>query len=158
MNVCYLRSVPFMKTDPVPPVRILLVDDNRLGLVARKMILQEQGYGVDTAPSGEEAWEIFQQTRYDLVVTDYRMGGMDGLELIRLIRSAEAPVRIVLLSGFVECLGMTEESTGADEVLRKSNKEVPELLRAVKKLLHTPPRRGVASVRGRKIHKADTAG
>ena len=147
-----------MKTDPVPPARILLVDDNHLGLVARKMILQEQGYGVDTALSGEEAWEIFQKTRFDVVVTDYRMGGMDGLQLIRLIRSSESPARIVLLSGFIECLGMTEESTGADEVLRKSNKEVPELLRAVKKLLHHPPRRGVASVRGKKPRKADQTG
>jgi hypothetical protein len=53
---------------------------------------------------------------------------------------------------------MTEESTGADEVLRKSNKEVPELLRAVKKLLHHPPRRGVASARGKKPRKADQTG
>jgi CheY-like chemotaxis protein len=136
----------------------LLVDDNYLGLVARKMILQEQGYGVDTALSGEEAWEIFQKTRFDVVVTDYRMGGMDGLQLIRLIRSSESPARIVLLSGFIECLGMTEESTGADEVLRKSNKEVPELLRAVKKLLHHPPRRGVASARAKKPRKADQTG
>ena len=147
-----------MKTDPVSPARILLVDDNHLGLVARKMILQEQGYGVDTALSGEEAWEIFQKTRFDVVVTDYRMGGMDGLKLIALIRSAEAPVRIVLLSGFVECLGMTAESSGADEVIRKSNKEVPELLRAVKKLLHNPPRRGVSSEPGKKARKADQTG
>jgi len=64
----------------------------------------------------------------------------------------------VLLSGFVECLGMTAESTGADEVIRKSNKEVPELLRAVKKLLHNPPRRGVSSEPGRKARKADQLG
>jgi two-component system, chemotaxis family, sensor kinase CheA len=147
-----------MKTDPLSPARILLVDDNHLGLVARKMILQEQGYGVDTALSGEEAWELFQKTRFDVVVTDYRMGVMDGLELIRLIRASESPARIVLLSGYVECLGMTEESTGADEVLLKSNKEVQELLRAVKKLAHNPPRRSAASARGRKIQKTGHAG
>jgi CheY-like chemotaxis protein len=78
---------------------------------------------------------------------------MDGLELIRLIRASESPARIVLLSGFVECLGMTEESTGADEVLPKSNKEVQELLRTVKKLAYNPPRRGVASARGTKANK-----
>jgi two-component system, chemotaxis family, sensor kinase CheA len=143
-----------MKTDAVSPTRILLVDDNHLGLSARKTILQEHGYVVDTALSGEEAWEIFQKTQFDVVVTDFRMGIMDGLELIRLIRASESPARIVLLSGFVECLGMTEESTGANEVLPKSNKEVQELLRAVKKLAHHPPRRGVASARGKKEKKA----
>ncbi len=52
--------------------------------------------------SGEEGWEIFQASPFDIVVTDFRMGGMDGMELIRLIRASESPARIVLLSGFVE--------------------------------------------------------
>jgi CheY-like chemotaxis protein len=135
-----------MKTDSAPSVQILLVDDNRLGLMARKMILEAAGYGVETAISGEEAWEIFQKIQFDVVVTDFRMGGMDGVELIRRIRDTGSPARIVLLSGFAGCLGMTEESSGADEVLCKSNKEVPELLRAVKRLASHPPRRTASSV------------
>src|SRR4051812_49248149 len=95
-----------MKTDPVSPVSILLVDDNKHGLVARRMILQEQGHTVESAESGEEGWELFQKGHFDVVVTDYRMGEMDGLELIRLIRGSESPARIILLSGFVGCLGM----------------------------------------------------
>jgi CheY-like chemotaxis protein len=134
-----------MKTDVHLSVRILLVDDNKLGLAARKLILEEAGYGVETAESGEEAWELFQKKQFDLVVTDFRMGGMDGAQLIRLIRGAGSPARIVLLSGFASCLGMTAESSGADEVLCKSNKEVPELLRAVKHLVAQPPRRNAAS-------------
>jgi CheY-like chemotaxis protein len=135
-----------MKTDPVSPANILLVDDNKHGLVAREMILQELGHKVETAQSGEEAWDLFQKTHFDLVVTDYRMGMMDGLELIRLIRASESPARIILLSGFISCLGMADSATGADEVIAKSNKEVPELLRAVKKLAHTPPRRKPGSM------------
>lgn len=136
-----------MKTDPVSPATILLVDDNTHGLVARGMILQDLGHTVVTALSGEEGWELFQKSHFDLVVTDYRMGKMNGLELIRLIRASESPARIILLSGFVGCLGMPDAETGADEVLAKSNKEVPELLRAVKKLAHNPPRRKPGSTR-----------
>lgn len=147
-----------MKLDAAPSARILLVDDNPHGLLARRMILQESGYGVETALSGEEAWEIFQKSHFDVVVTDYRMGGMDGLQLISLIRGSESPVRIIMLSGFVACLGMTRESTGADEVLTKSNKEVPELLRAVKRLAQSPPRRRPGSAKdelaGRKVSRA----
>ena len=44
-----------MKKDGVPAARILLVDDNSHGLTARKMILVDHGYGVETALSGEEA-------------------------------------------------------------------------------------------------------
>jgi CheY-like chemotaxis protein len=137
-----------MKKDDVPAARILLVDDNVRGLTARKMILTDLGYGVETALSGEEAWEIFQVNQFDVVVTDLRMGEMDGMELIRRIRATDAPTGIILLSGFVNCLGLTPESTGADELINKSNKEVPELLRAVRKLAARPRRKKPASERG----------
>lgn len=137
-----------MKKDDVPATRILLVDDNARGLTARKMILADHGYGVETALSGEEAWEIFQDHQFDVVVTDLRMGGIDGVELIRRIRATDAPTRIILLSGFVDCLGLTAQSTGADELINKSNKEVPELLRAIRKLATRPRRRKASSQRG----------
>jgi len=147
-----------MKTDETSSARILLVDDNKLGLTARQMILEEAGYDVKTATSGEEAWEIFQTTQFDVVVTDFRMGGMDGLQLIRMIRDSGSPARIMLLSGFAECLGMTPESSGADEVLAKSNKEVPELLRAVKRLANQPPpRRSATSARPRLVKRKSSA-
>jgi CheY-like chemotaxis protein len=137
-----------MKKDLVPAARILLVDDNARGLTARKMILADHGYAVVTALSGEEAWEIFQESRFDVVVTDLRMGGIDGVELIRRIRAKDAPARIILLSGFIDCLGLTAESSGADELINKSNKEVPELLRAIRKLAAHPRRRKPGSDRG----------
>jgi CheY-like chemotaxis protein len=130
-----------MKKDDVSVFRILLVDDNERGLTARGIILADYGYTVETALSGEEAWEIFQKQQFDVVVTDLRMGAMDGVELIRRIRATDSPAGIILLSGFIDCLGMTAQSTGADELINKSNKEVPELLRAVRKLCTRPRRR-----------------
>lgn len=134
-----------MKKDPPPATRILLVDDNVLGSTARGMILKEHGYDVEAALNAGEAWETFQKNHFDIVVTDFRMHGMSGLELIRRIREAGSPARIILLSGFLNGLGMTEESTGADELITKSNKEVVELLRAVKKLSVRPRRRSPGS-------------
>jgi CheY-like chemotaxis protein len=130
-----------MKKDDASVARILLVDDNTRGLTARGMILTDHGYGVETAQSGEEAWELFQKNQFDVVVTDLRMGGIDGVELIRRIRATDSPAGIILLSGFIDCLGMTSQSTGADELINKSNMEVPELLRAVRKLATRPRRK-----------------
>jgi CheY-like chemotaxis protein len=81
------------------------------------------------------------------VVTDLKLTGIDGLELIQRIRSADSPAGVILLSGFVTCLGLTSQLTGADELINKSNKEVPELLRAVKKLAARPRKRKPASQR-----------
>ena len=111
------------------------------------MILEEQGFTVTTTDNAEDAWTLFQQARFDIVVTDYRLHGMNGGDLIRLIRKSDSPARVILLSGFIGVLGLSEENTGADELILKSNKEVPELLRAVRKLAHQTPRRRPAFTR-----------
>jgi CheY-like chemotaxis protein len=137
-----------MKKEDSPAARILLVDDNAHGLKARRMILMDHGYEVETAASGEAAWESFQKNHFDIVVTDYRMGGMTGVDLIQRIHESNSPARTVLLSGFIDCLGLTEQSTGADELVSKTNKEVADLLRAIKKLAARPRRRGATSQGG----------
>jgi CheY-like chemotaxis protein len=127
--------------DALQVQRVLLVDDNLHGLTARKLILAEQGFQVEIARSGEEAWEMFRRKPFDVVVTDYRMAGMNGVELIGLIRQSDSPARTILLSAFVECLGMTERSTGADQIISKSGREVQDLLRAIRKFTANAPRR-----------------
>jgi CheY-like chemotaxis protein len=151
-----------MKSDSAAVLAVLLVDENANGLAARKLILEAQGFAVTTSATAEQAWEVFQHARFDVVVTDYRFSGMNGGELIRLIRAADSPARVILLSGFIGVLGLNEENTGADEVILKSNKEVPELLRAVRKLGHQTPRRrpaaGAKSGRGRLILRKSVGG
>ena len=135
----------------VPPAKtaeILLVDDNRQGLIARKSLLQELGYNISTATSGDEALELFSKQNFDVVVTDFKMPRMDGLELIQRIRSAQSGARIILLSGFVEPLGLTEQSTGADVVIAKSAGEVGQLTRSVKRMLSQGPARKPAGSAG----------
>ena len=137
-----------MRQAPAPLPRsadILLVDDNRQGLIARRSLLQELGYNVTTAMSGDEALEVFPKQKFDVIVTDYKMPRMNGVELIRRIREMDGAVHIILLSGFVEPLGLTEETTGADIVIAKSAGEVGQLTRAVKRLLSHPPARKPAA-------------
>jgi CheY-like chemotaxis protein len=114
---------------------ILLVDDNNHGLIARRAVLEELGYTIFTAENGEEALELYANQKFDLVVTDFRMPKMNGVELIQKIRMSDAEARIIMLSGFVEPLGLDEHSTGADVVISKSSGEVANLLRSVSRLL-----------------------
>ena len=114
---------------------ILLVDDNSHGLIARKAVLEELGYKVFTARSGEEALELYAAGKFDVVVTDFKMPKMDGIELIKTIRNSDEHARIIMLSGFVEPLGLDEKTTGADVVIAKSSGEVGNLVRSVSRLL-----------------------
>jgi CheY-like chemotaxis protein len=134
-----MRRVPAPPPAKIP--EILLVDDNRQGLIARKSLLQELGYNISTATSGDEALELLSKQSFDVVVTDFKMPRMDGVELIKRIRGAQTGARIILLSGFVEPLGLTEQSTGADVVIVKSAGEVGQLMRVVKRLLSEAPAR-----------------
>jgi len=137
-----------MKPCSVAPSKVLLVDDNPDGLLVRRQMLEELGLEVETAPNGEEGLQMFQCGRYDVVVTDYRMPRMDGIEMIRQIRARDAAARIILLSGFVEPLGLNEKNTGADAVIAKTSGEPALLARSVKRLMNRPPlRKPAASLR-----------
>jgi CheY-like chemotaxis protein len=114
---------------------ILLVDDNKDGVIARRSVLEELGYQVVTASCGLDALSLHEQLNPDLVITDYRMSPMDGLELISQLRQRGFHNPIILLSGFAETLGMRSENTGADVVLQKSANEVANLVRHTKRLL-----------------------
>lgn len=116
-------------------VRLLLVDDHPAGLAARTSVLTELGFAITTACSAESALLKFQANPFPLVVTDYKLPGKTGVDLIAGIRALAPETRIVLISGFVDALGLTEHSTGADAVLTKSANEVTQLIRAVNRLL-----------------------
>ena len=118
-----------------PAARILLVDDNVHGLNARKSVLEELGYRIATASSGPDALEQYDERPFDLVVTDYKMPRMDGIELIANFRKRTPDLPVILISGFADALGMNEENTGADVVIQKSANEVAHLVRSVSRLL-----------------------
>jgi CheY-like chemotaxis protein len=115
---------------------ILLVDDNPDGILARQSVLEELGYRVVAAGSGSDALGKVERETFDLVVTDYKMQPMDGLQLIGELRKREFLKPIVLLSGFTDTLGLTPQSTGADAVLQKSANEITSLVRCVGRLLN----------------------
>lgn len=126
---------------------ILLVDDCQDGLLVRRALLEELGYSVQIAISGEEGLRLFQNSAFDLVVTDYRMPRMDGLELIERIRQLDPHARVIMLSGFVEPLGLTEQNTAADAVIAKTANEPAYLVRSVRRLVSRGMRKPLSSQR-----------
>jgi len=142
-----------------PSGRILLVDDNCLGLAARRSVLEELGHQVKTCGTAADALELCGKQSFDVVVTDYKMPKMNGIEFISRLRKLHPATSVILISGFTDTLGLDEASTGADIVLQKSNNEVPQLIRAVNRLLRKqqqPPKKPTASQSGLKTDKRKT--
>jgi CheY-like chemotaxis protein len=120
------------------PAAILLVDDNNDGILARRSVLEELGYRVVSAKCGSEALKLAEKEAFDLVITDYRMSPIDGLELITRLREKNFAKPIILLTGFAENLGLRPDATGADVVIQKSANEIVTLVRHTKRLLAAP--------------------
>ena len=122
-----------------------MVDDNRMGLVARQAVLEELGYRITALTAPAEALELAAREKFDLIITDYKMPVMDGIEFIRRVRKHAPAAPIIIISGFVDAYGLTEQTTGADMVIAKSANEVAHMVRGVKSLLRRPPQRKPAS-------------
>ncbi len=128
---------------------ILLVDDNRDGVIARRSVLEELGYDVVSAGCGPDALQAVEQHNFDLIITDYKMSPMDGVQLIANLRKGNCHSPIILLTGFAESLGLNADRTGADVVIQKSSNEVNTLVRYTKRLIHPPAKKPARSAASR---------
>lgn len=79
---------------------ILVVDDDRDTCASLSDILSDLGYTVDTANDGPAALELFKRNLYRLALLDYKMPGMDGLELYRRLRASWPAVEVALVTGW----------------------------------------------------------
>lgn len=79
---------------------ILCIDDHWRGLLGRKMLLEENGYEVLEATSGDEGLKLFSSRSVDAVVLDYQMPGMNGDVVAAKIKRVKSHVPIVLLFAY----------------------------------------------------------
>ncbi len=79
---------------------ILVVDDEKNILRIVSTALKGEGYGVETAQSSEEAIEKFNQEEWHLVITDLKLPGKSGIELLEYIKSRDVSVPVVVITAF----------------------------------------------------------
>ena len=107
---------------------ILIIDDDDQLRVSFQRLLKEEGYGVDSAPSGETGLNLMKSKTPDLVILDVRLPGMNGLETFRRIHAMEPKLPVIIMTAF----GTTEtaiEATkmGAFDYILKPF-DIPEML------------------------------
>jgi len=80
--------------------KILLVDDEPEIVKQFKRALTGEGYHVETAGSGEEGFQKYQTHYFDVVITDWRMEKMSGLELARQIDTQHPSTKVIIITAF----------------------------------------------------------
>ena len=78
---------------------ILLIDDETIALSNLTHVLQREGYAVTACKSGEDGLAAIQKNAFDLVLTDLKMPGIDGIEVLRHIRATTPDVPVIMITG-----------------------------------------------------------
>lgn len=116
--------------------KILVVDDDSLFRGSIVEVLSRKGYSVDEANRGEQALSIFSEGAYDLVISDMKMPGMSGIEMIEQMRTIDRDVPALIVTAFGDIDSAVEAmKKGANDYLQKSNDLITELEFNVERLL-----------------------
>jgi chemosensory pili system protein ChpA (sensor histidine kinase/response regulator) len=135
-KMAYPAAAPEAVAPPRPtpaegrPRRILVCDDSRTVRETLARMLAGEGYVVDQAGDGAEAWEMLRQVSYDLLVSDVEMPRLGGVELLGRVRAERAGLPVVLISSRVG----RDRAGEADTFLAKPVARA-ELVRRVAELL-----------------------
>ncbi|MBI5411373.1 MAG: sigma-54-dependent Fis family transcriptional regulator [Nitrospirae bacterium] len=107
-----------------PEAKILVVDDDAVARDLLAEALRKEGYEVEAVAGGAEAIECGRQTRFDLVLTDMRMGAVDGIAVLRAFKQSSPDTGTVLLTAFGSMEGAIEAiKQGAYDYLAKPFKK-----------------------------------
>ena len=118
-------------------VHVLVADDEPLIRQSLRTVLQQEGFGVSVAASGEEAWLRFHEDRPDVILLDLVLGNTDGLTLLRRYRQEAPDVKVILISahGSIESAVSAMKLGGYDFI--KKPFELEEIVAAVRNAART---------------------
>lgn len=118
--------------------RILLVDDEETIRYVLKEALVSEGYKVEVARDAFQAMERFKMSPYDLIITDIKMHGMDGIQLIREIKRSGSDLKIVIITAYGSLETIKEAAKlGVAEIISKPFK-IREIKDVIVRMLNNP--------------------
>jgi diguanylate cyclase (GGDEF)-like protein len=101
-------------TTPQKPLRILVADDEQSLRTIVSQVLGEDGHAVTTVASGEEALTVFRKQPFPLVITDIRMGGMSGIDLLQNVKKMSPDTAVIIMTSHASLdTAITALRTGA---------------------------------------------
>ncbi len=99
---------------------ILVIEDNDTMRDGISLILKKEGHQVTEALEGKEGVETFRKGKFDLVITDYRMEGMDGIEVLKELKQIDKDVDVVLITAYGTIpIAVKAMKTGASDFITK---------------------------------------
>ncbi len=118
---------------------VLIVDDEKTIRDILKITLEREGFNTVAVKTGVETLKILDSQHIDAVISDIQMDGMDGLELLKAIRSKHGELPVMMISGHSNKYSTTDmDMAGADGYITKPFKNL-EIIEAVRDILKSSP-------------------
>jgi len=80
--------------------KIMVIDDEKIVVDMAKMALEHDGYVVETFLDGEAALARLKEETFDVVVTDFKMKGIDGMEVLRTVKDMYPKTKVIMITAF----------------------------------------------------------
>jgi DNA-binding NtrC family response regulator len=80
--------------------KIMVIDDEKIVGDMAKLSLEQEGYIVETFLNAEPALKRLQEERFDVVVTDYKMKGIDGMEVLKTVKDLYPGTQVIMITAF----------------------------------------------------------
>ena len=130
-------------SDAVTPLRILVLDDEPIVCKRLKPAFQKMGHTVETFTDGKQALARLGEASFDIVVTDLKMEGMDGIQMLNAAKASSPNTEVIVITGFAT-LETAKESyrKGAFDFVAKPFK-LRDIIDCVKRIENK--RRGVTA-------------
>ncbi|AEV31975.1 response regulator with CheY-like receiver, AAA-type ATPase, and DNA-binding domains [Owenweeksia hongkongensis DSM 17368] len=126
--------------------KILVVDDDTTFLLMLKSFLEKKGFIPHTESTAEKGLQAIEENTFDLILSDYRMPGIDGIEMLKILKEKGITTPLILITSYGDIkLAVNAMKLGASDYLTKPvNPE--ELLALVTSVIETPQEKSVPQV------------
>ena len=140
-----------MKHQDMTGIPILFVDDEKLIRNSFARELRAEGFTVTAVASGSEAIDEVERTRYDLVVTDLMMPGVDGFGVLKAVKRQAPQTCVIILTGYGDLQSSNDAlRLGADDFILKPC-EVNDLISRIRRCLKKQRRLRLLASRSRQL-------
>ncbi|TVY10839.1 response regulator [Paenibacillus cremeus] len=118
--------------------KLLIVDDQNGIRILLMEVFSSEGYETYQASNGKLALEIVRNVSPDLVLLDMKIPGMDGLDILKHIKSIDASIKVIMMTAYGE-LDMIKEATDLGAIMHFTKPfDIDELRQAVNQQLRSP--------------------
>ena len=118
--------------------KIMVIDDEKIVGDMAKLSLEQEGYTVETFLSAEPALARLKEEKVDVVVTDYKMKGIDGMEVLRTVKRLYPETKVIMITAFANLDAAIEALRGDVHDFFPKPLKIKELKESIRRALKRP--------------------